>query len=108
MTAPSVPQATAIRSIEYTAPSATTEGQTYRVTCTEAGWSCTCKAGSFRRPCWHVRAAKTRLLGKPVVRLEWSVPAARAHEAARYAAQASRAAYLAAAKTAGGWQDMYA
>jgi hypothetical protein len=99
--ATSIPHATAIRSIEYTAPSATEQGVTYTVKVDDAGWHCECKAGHYRRLCWHRKAAQTGLLGKPIVRVEWTVPAALSeHEAAITAAQMSRAAYLAAAKTA--------
>jgi hypothetical protein len=74
----------------------------------DRGWHCTCKASEFHRHCWHVRAAKAGVLGKPVVRMHWTAPAQSEHEAAITAAHASRAAYLArASRTEPALADLY-
>jgi hypothetical protein len=108
MTSTMIPVATEIKSISYTAPSATTEGVSYTVTVDGRGWHCTCTASEFNRHCWHVRAAKAGVLGRPVVRMHWTAPVPSEHEAAITAAQMSRAAYLArAAATVPALSDLY-
>ena len=75
-----------IRSITYTAESATTPGKTDTVTCSDGGWSCTCEGFYWRgasRPCWHVKAARAGQLGRPRIRIMPLPPAPQPASAAR-------------------------
>lgn len=59
-----------LRSIRYTAPSATRPGTAYTVTVTPHGWSCDCEASQWRKTrgkCWHIKAGQAGALGKPRV-----------------------------------------
>ena len=57
-------------SMSYTVPSATEPGVTHTVTITDDGISCDCKAGHYRRLCWHRKAVQTgQVTSKPRVRI---------------------------------------
>ena len=59
-----------ITSISYAVPSAIEAGVTYIVTVTDAGTTCTCKAGTYSRPCGHVKAVRAgAITSKPRVRI---------------------------------------
>ena len=73
MTTATQPQtAHSLRAITYHVPSETDTDVLYDVTVTDAGWSCTCKAGKYpktRGHCWHLKAARSGLhVGKPRIR----------------------------------------
>ena len=58
----SLPAPSPATPLQWTIESRTQAGTFYQVSqVTENGWSCSCPAGSWGRPCWHVRQCQAEI-----------------------------------------------
>lgn len=74
MQASSPPVAYDIKSITYTVPSATTDGHYYQVSIDHETQRATCdcpasQGSKTRGKCWHIKAVRSGLAGKPRIRI---------------------------------------